>query len=74
MNPDGSRQLRITDHPAEDIEPSWAGDGLHLLFSSNRTGNHEIYRLELSENLEPLSVVQLTDNDAEDDHPVWVSR
>jgi Tol biopolymer transport system component len=53
------------------MEPSWSPDGSRILFNSNRSGNHEIYSMELSENLEPGEIIRLTENEAEDDHPVW---
>ncbi len=32
-------ELRITDHPAPDVSPTWSPDGTHLLFFSSRTGS-----------------------------------
>jgi formylglycine-generating enzyme required for sulfatase activity len=61
----------MTNNEARDMEASWSPDGSHILFNSNRSGNHEIYIMEVSENLEPGEVIKLTENEAEDDHAVW---
>ena len=34
------------DAAANDWGPSWAPDGSHVLFVSNRTGNDEIWRVD----------------------------
>ncbi|RKU38248.1 hypothetical protein C6496_07060 [Candidatus Poribacteria bacterium] len=39
MNPDGTEQVNLTQHPAEDYDPAWAPDGKQILFSSDRTGD-----------------------------------
>ena len=36
MNPDGSGQRNLTQHPAEDYDPAWSPDGKQIMFSSNR--------------------------------------
>ena len=36
MNPDGSEQVNLTQHPAEDYDPVWSPNGKQILFSSNR--------------------------------------
>ena len=39
MNPDGTEQINLTQHPAEDYDPAWAPNGKQILFSSDRTGD-----------------------------------
>jgi Tol biopolymer transport system component len=53
------------------MEPSWTPDGSHILFNSDRSGNHEIYIMEISDDLEPGDIIRLTENGVEDDHAVW---
>jgi Tol biopolymer transport system component len=35
---DGSRQIPLVEHPANDLVPVWAPDGKSIVFSSDRTG------------------------------------
>jgi len=44
----GNRNLqRLTQNPAIDTEPSWAPDGQSLVFTSDRGGQPQIYRMGL---------------------------
>ena len=43
MNADGSNQINLTHHPADDRGPVWSPDGKRVAFFSNRDGNEEIY-------------------------------
>ncbi len=74
MNADGSNQTRMTNNGAAEMEPSWIPDGTGIIFNSNRSGNHEIYIMEISESLEPGTITRLTENDVDDDHPVWKAK
>jgi len=44
MDPSGGNQQRLTDG-GNNEEPSWAPGGRHLLFTSNRHGRRNIYRI-----------------------------
>jgi Tol biopolymer transport system component len=39
---------RVTSDPADDVFPVWSPDGSELVFSSNRTGIHNLYRRPLT--------------------------
>lgn len=39
MNPDGSEQVNLTQHPATDLEAAWSPTGEQILFVSDRRGN-----------------------------------
>ncbi|NOG51202.1 MAG: hypothetical protein HND48_18565 [Chloroflexi bacterium] len=41
-------ETRMTDHPANDVNASWSADGSTLAFQSDRTGNYEIYSLDVA--------------------------
>ena len=43
MNPDGSGQVNLTQHPAADYHPAWSPNGKHILFSSDRDGIFDLY-------------------------------
>ena len=40
MNPDGSEQVNLTQHPARDTHAVWSPTGEQILFTSTRGGNH----------------------------------
>lgn len=74
MMPDGSRQTRLTHHPASDGEPTWSPDGRRVAFGSNRDGNSEIYIMEVRGNglrAHPSEPLRLTTDPAADFNPSW---
>jgi dipeptidyl aminopeptidase/acylaminoacyl peptidase len=42
---EGGTPRRMTNHPADDDEPSFSRDGKWIYFNSNRTGRSEVYRM-----------------------------
>ena len=50
MNPDGSEQINITNHRANDINPVWSPTGEHILFASDREqkawGTWDLYLMD----------------------------
>lgn len=48
MNGDGSGKLQLTNNIFDNFYPSLAPDGNSIVFSSNQTGNYEIYEMNLS--------------------------
>ena len=45
---DGSREVRLVAHPAEDLLFGWPPDGKGILFASDRTGSHDMWLLPVS--------------------------
>ena len=43
MNPDGSEQVNLTQHPAEDLSAVWSPTGEKILFTSDRRGARDLY-------------------------------
>jgi Tol biopolymer transport system component len=43
LNLDRLALSRLTDGPTEDVLPVWAPNGQRVYFSSNRTGNFDVY-------------------------------
>jgi TolB protein len=63
-----TRQDRpLVEHPSSNIYPSWSHDGRLLAFTSNRTGNLDIYVLEL----ETGELTNLTRHPARDIYAAW---
>lgn len=46
---DGSREVRVVEHPANDRVLGWTPDGGKLLFSSDRTGTYGIWAVRISD-------------------------
>ena len=43
MNPDGSEQVNLTQHPSEDLQAVWSPTGEQILFVSDRGGVRDLY-------------------------------
>ena len=43
MNPDGSQQVRLTNHRATDLGPVFSPTGEEILFVSDRSGERDLY-------------------------------
>jgi Tol biopolymer transport system component len=68
MNVDGTRQIQLTEDPANELEPSWSPDGAKIAFISDRNGrNSDIYVM----NADGSNVTQLTDDSANEFGPEW---
>ena len=46
---DGSREVRLVEHPANDLFPVWAPDGKRIVFASDRTGSLGVWVIQVSE-------------------------
>ena len=48
MNADGSDQVRLTNHPGDDFDPTWSPTGEHIAFVSERdhAGLYDIYLMD----------------------------
>ena len=58
MAVDGSREVQLTDTPADDAMLGWAPDG-SLLFKSNRTGRYALWRIRVEHGTPVGSAVML---------------
>ena len=46
MNPDGSGQVNLTQHPADDQQAVWSPTGEQILFISDRHGVRDLYLID----------------------------
>ena len=46
---DGSREVPLVTHPADDRSPAWAPDGKRIVFASDRTGNLGAWVIQVAE-------------------------
>ena len=78
INPDGSAQINLTQHPATDVRPTWSPDGARIAFVSNReygtftqdgtpTQNNDIYIM----NWDGTSLFKLTREPGHYGHLAW---
>jgi Tol biopolymer transport system component len=67
MDADGTDLLRITDHPATDVDPAISPNGRDIVFTSNRSGNNDVFVVDS----EGGSPVNLTNNAANDGWARW---
>ena len=46
MDTNGHNKINLTEHPADDIQPTWSPTGEDILFVSDREGKHDLYLME----------------------------
>jgi len=46
---DGSREIRVTDHPALDENPQWSADGNYLVFMSDRAKTFDLWAVKMND-------------------------
>ncbi len=64
---DGTDMVRLTQHPAYDIQPAWTPDGAWLTFTSNRDGDWDLYAVHA----DGSALARVTDDPAVETNPVW---
>ena len=76
MNPDGSEQVNLTQHPAEDYDPAWSPNGKQIVFSSDRTdGVFDLYLMNPDGESDTIADVrQLYKTDFNGGNPTQLTR
>jgi len=64
---DASGSVRVTDHPAKDVDPAWSPDGSRIAFASNRDGLMAIFVM----NDDGSDVKRLTSPTSSSHSPAW---
>ena len=67
MNPDGSKQVNLTQHPSRDLAPVWSPTGEHIAFNSSRDGIRDIYLMDA----DGKNVRKVFRNLAYREYPTW---
>ena len=77
MNPDGSEQVRLTQHPANDLNAVWSPTGEQVLFVSNRRdlrirGSRDLYLMNPDgSNVRRVFKNEVKRNFTYRDYPTW---
>ena len=66
----GIYQTNLTNSPATDQDPTYSPDGTKIAFTTDRSGNEDIYKM----NRDGSSPVQLTNNAAGDFNADWAKK
>jgi dipeptidyl aminopeptidase/acylaminoacyl peptidase len=66
-NVGGVAVTQLTSDPASDIQPAVSPDGTQVAFTSNRSGNWDIWLISIDGG----SPIQVTRDRADDVHPTW---
>jgi len=64
ISTDGSREIPLVEHPANDHVLGWAPDGRNILFASDRTGNHDTWVIRVTDG-KPQGTPELVKPDIE---------
>jgi len=67
INADHTGLVKLTDNLAADADPSWAPDGRYISFTSDRSGNQDVY----SVGADGLGLTRLTNDSAADFGASW---
>lgn len=71
MDPDGSDQVNLTNHPSRDVLAELSPDGSGIVFASDRAGNGDLDIWIMDAN--GSNVRRLTDSVERDTNPTWTS-
>lgn len=67
MNADGSGATAVTSGPGNDVWPDLSPNGRYVAFASSRTGNNEIFVLDLADG----TLTNVSNNGGDDNWPRW---
>ena len=70
---DGSREIRLVEHPADDQLLGWTPDGNHILFASDRSGTMSAWLQRVSDG-KPQGPPELVKQDVGQAQPIGFTR
>jgi RNA polymerase sigma factor (sigma-70 family) len=70
---DGSHEMALVEHPANDFAPFWAPDGDRIVFASDRSGSMGIWVLEVVDG-KPKGSPQLISDNLNDMRPLGLAQ
>lgn len=73
LSTDGNREIPLVEHPADDYVLGWTPDGKNILFTSNRTGNIDIWSIQVSDG-KPQGDPKLVKQDMGQFRPIGFTR
>ncbi len=68
---DGTTSFRLTWDSAQDESPSWSPDGKQIAWTSNRTGNYDIWVMDTTGKTQGANKKNLTKHPKDDKSPSW---
>ena len=71
---DGRAAYRITDHPADDVQPLWSPDGGHIVFISKRFGQTALWSVAIKDGQAAGEAVRVRDGMQGVDLIDWTKR
>ena len=66
----GNEQIRLTDNPADDINPVFRSNNTDIVFQSDRNGNWDLFMVNRITGLE----IQLTDHESDEINPFFAQN
>jgi Tol biopolymer transport system component len=73
LTADGSREIHLVEHPADDQLLGWTPDGNHILFASDRSGTMSAWLLHVEDG-KPQGAPELVKPDIGQAQPIGFSR
>jgi Tol biopolymer transport system component len=70
---DGSREIRVVEHPADDQLLGWTPDGNHILFASDRSGSMSAWAIRVADG-KPQGSPELVKSDIGQVIPIGFTR
>jgi len=71
---DGRTSYRITDHPADDVQPLWSPDGRHIVFISTRFGQTALWSVAIKDGQAVGEAIRVRDGMQGVDLIDWTKR